>query len=216
MHSQPPLWVLRGSEAPGSEAPGSEAPGSEAPGSEAPGSEAPGSEAPVPSAGIVLNDMPSPFDLGVVMGGADEAEGSTYLLAVRLNTMPTEVVTVTITGEGAPADDPDVDTFTFTTTNWNDDQEVTITLGAPILADVDEDEASVTFTAEDGGYDGVGAEFTWTLGNFTSADPDDVEADGGVRTLAVTWEAPDTRRTVAKYIVQTQKGSAPVAVRRVY
>ena len=146
--------------------------------------------APVPSAGIVL----SPSALGVVEGGTGDA--FSRRIAVRLNTMPAGPVAVTT--------DPELETaimLEFTTTDWDDDQVVAIPLGDAVAATADEDDMTITFMASGGGYDDVEAELTWTVGNFADANPTDVEAEGGVATLAIEWEAPDTRNPIARYIV---------------
>ena len=95
----------------------------------------------------------------------DEGASATY--TVKLDTEPTDSVTVAITGHA----DTDItlsgatlsnDTLTFTASNWNATQTVTVTAAQDDDA-VEEEEATLTHTANGGGYVDVQETVTVTI-----------------------------------------------------
>ena len=69
------------------------------------------------------------------------------------------------------------------------------------------------FTASGGGYAGVKSALTYTSGHYGTTDlengPRNLKATGGVGTLSLTWDAPLTRETVTRYLVQTMLVTTP-------
>ena len=102
----------------------------------------------------------------------DEGDSATY--TVVLDTKPTADVTVAIAGHA----DTDItlsgdtltdDTLTFTSENWNTAQTVTVTAAEDDDA-VDEEEATLTHTANGGDYDAVTADVVVSITDNDTAD----------------------------------------------
>ena len=86
-------------------------------------------------------------------------EGSTADYTVRLDTEPTETVTVTIAGEGDVSVEPD--TLTFSVSEWNYGQTVTAKAGPD--DDVTNDSATLSHTASGGDYGTVSEDLPVTV-----------------------------------------------------
>ena len=125
----------------------------------------------------------------------EEDEGE---YAVKLDSQPTQNVTVTVTGQGGEVS-VSRDTLTFTPTNWNTTQEVTVSTAHD--ADAVNDRVTLTHTARGGDYNGETATVQVTVTDderssttvTLSVSPDEV-SEGASRTVTVTGEldgAPD-------------------------
>ena len=99
-------------------------------------------------------------------------EGTTITYTAMLDTQPTGTVTVTITSDNTEVT-PAPATLTFTTANWNSAQSVTITVAAD--TNLDDNIATLTHTASNGGYAGVTANLSVTA---TDIDTPPTFADG--------------------------------------
>ena len=127
-------------------------------------------------------------------------EGATTPYTAMLDTRPTGTVTVTIISDNTYVN-PTPAALTFTTTNWNNAQSVTIT--AATDTNHEDNIATLTHTASNGGYAGVTAYLSITVTNTNTplmfADDADIdptypantpitpltlpEASGGIGTL---------------------------------
>ena len=99
-------------------------------------------------------------------------EGTTITYTAMLDTQPTGTVTVTIVSDNTEVT-PAPATLTFTTANWNSAQSVTIT--AAIDTNLDDNIATLTHTASNGGYAGITAYLSVTA---TDIDTPPTFADG--------------------------------------
>ena len=136
---------------------------------------------------------------------------------VKLNSEPTDPVTVTLAAEGTDAQDLTIepDQLTFATDNWNRTQ--TVTVSAAEDADGDDDTATIGHTATGGGYDSVEADLPVRVDDIDPASrsvqlslaPDLVEEDGGSVTITVTAALDGAARSAETAVaVQATGGTA--------
>ena len=136
---------------------------------------------------------------------------------VKLNSEPTDPVTVTLAAEGTDAQDLTIepDQLTFATDNWNRTQ--TVTVSAAEDADGDDDTATIGHTATGGGYDSVEADLPVRVDDIDPASrsvqlslaPDLVEEDGGAVTITVTAALDGAARSAETAVaVQATGGTA--------
>ena len=142
----------------------------------------------------------SPTSLTVAAGGS-----GTY--RVRLNTEPTDAVTVVV---NSPSDDVTVSgsPLIFTPDNWSSDQTVTVMVAADAGG---ETEMSVTLTHTVTGGDYLGLEpasvtVTIPVEGAPSA-PTGLTAEGGDQSATLTWGAPanDGGSAIVRYEVRYQE-----------
>ena len=143
--------------------------------------------------GIVL----SPTSLEVDEG---DTTGATY--TVKLETQPSENVTVTVTGHSGTDLSLDKASLTFTTGNWDTAQTVTVT--AEQDDDGSDDTATLTHTAAGGEYEDVTADLAVTVDDDetvsvvlseSSLSVDEGDAEGGTYTVQLS-HAPAQAVTV--------------------
>ena len=136
---------------------------------------------------------------------------------VKLNSEPTDPVTVTLAAEGTDAQDLTIepDQLTFATDNWNRTQ--TVTVSAAEDADGDDDTATIGHTATGGGYDSVEADLPVRVDDIDqtsrsvqlSLAPDLVEENGGSVTITVTAALDGAARSAETAVaVQATGGTA--------
>ena len=142
------------------------------------------------------------------------AEGGTATFEVRLSTQPTGSVTVTLaqpTNTDVKVDTDtdetgDQNTLTFTTSNWTSAQTVTVRAAAD--DDIDNETASVSFSAVGGGYDDATGTVSIALtdddsGSLTLPSNDVTITEGGTATFEVRLSARPTANVVVTFTQPT-------------
>ena len=155
-------------------------------------------------------------DIGVVVspGALTLAEGATGTYTVALASEPTASVTVTVSSdnEDVTAGGP----LTFTASDWSTAQ--TVTVAAAQDANATDDTATLTNTAEGGGYDGESAGVTVTVTDddtaptaiTLTASPGSVleSASGTTVTVTATLDGSVTLGAATEVIVSVGGGTA--------
>ena len=122
-------------------------------------------------------------------------EGGSGTFTVALSERPLSDVTVEISGVSGSDLTLDQTSLTFTTSNWDDTQEVKVTAGQD--DDVEDDRATLTLRASDGGYSGVRDNVTVTIEDDDTAslviDPTKLEIpEEESRTFTVNLSRPSS------------------------
>ena len=160
----------------------------------------------IPDAGTVDVTVADTPGVTVSTAALTVAEGGSETYTVRLNTVPSDDVTVTVGGE---AEDVTVtgSPLTFTTANWNEPQTVTVN-AAPDGDDVTDGDVTLTHSASGGGYASVTiADVVVSVAekDAAPAKPTDLTATAGDGSVTLRWADPDNP-TIVRWEYQQKAG----------
>ena len=139
-------------------------------------------------------------------------EGGSKDYTVKLNTQPTESVTVNIERKTGSSDvtlsrnNQPVTDLMFTTENWGDPQSITVTDRGD--SDCSNDSATISHSAAGGGYGSVSADLRVTVADAQSCPPiidEDDEEEEEEEKLITT---PTPTVTVSKKVLEIAEGSS--------